>query len=608
MVMSGMPFHIRLPAAASHIITPTENTSARRSTRSPRACSGAMYDTLPLSTPLRGLLVRRVQGLGDAEVHHLDLPVVGDEHVVGRDVAVDHVEVGAVVVGELVRVVQARERVAEDLEVEREREAAALLEAVEDAVERLALQVLHGDEVVLALLPDLVGWTTWGLAQPGDEARLVEEHAQEHQDPRPELGPDLLDHGSLLKPAGPPTTARKTSPMPPWPSSAMRRYLPRLVAAPLPPAPILAPLHAQALRLAPGRARRLQQAGRRTGRPENALPGHGFQHQSFPPRAIPAWPAWRMRACGHAEVRATIARQFAPRLGRRGGAGQPDAKRRHGNGETSASSPLLPGRCSRSCPSPFTDRGARGPHHRALVIAVLGISQLQATGDDAATLRADALSAALAARLGVTAPEDRAELLGRAARQLGRRDPPRRSRRTEDVVNARASRSPRARTCSASSSPPTAQTQHRARPRALRRAGAFPGAAAAGPPPRWSPSWPRPARRRAPSRLGQRRGGADRAAILGIAVTVSLSYTKAARDDVELTCGARIVDMARPESGPAGEASHPCIRSRSTRSWRAHRRPSTCWWRASPRPSAATAPTCARRAEARASARPSSPC
>ena len=53
MVMSGTPFHSRLPVAASHSITPTEKMSARRSTRSPRACSGAMYATLPLSTPVR---------------------------------------------------------------------------------------------------------------------------------------------------------------------------------------------------------------------------------------------------------------------------------------------------------------------------------------------------------------------------------------------------------------------------------------------------------------------------------------------------------------------------------------------------------------------------
>jgi len=51
MVMSGTPFHSRLPVAISHIITPTEKMSARRSTRSPRACSGAMYATLPLMTP-----------------------------------------------------------------------------------------------------------------------------------------------------------------------------------------------------------------------------------------------------------------------------------------------------------------------------------------------------------------------------------------------------------------------------------------------------------------------------------------------------------------------------------------------------------------------------
>ena len=53
MVMSGMPFHRRLPVAASQSITPTEKMSARRSTRSPRPCSGAMYETLPLSTPVR---------------------------------------------------------------------------------------------------------------------------------------------------------------------------------------------------------------------------------------------------------------------------------------------------------------------------------------------------------------------------------------------------------------------------------------------------------------------------------------------------------------------------------------------------------------------------
>ena len=53
MATSVRPFQSLRPAAASQSITPTENTSARRSTRSLRTCSGAMYATLPLSTPVR---------------------------------------------------------------------------------------------------------------------------------------------------------------------------------------------------------------------------------------------------------------------------------------------------------------------------------------------------------------------------------------------------------------------------------------------------------------------------------------------------------------------------------------------------------------------------
>ncbi len=45
------PVHMRRPASSSHSITPTAKTSARRSTRSPRACSGARYAGLPLIVP-----------------------------------------------------------------------------------------------------------------------------------------------------------------------------------------------------------------------------------------------------------------------------------------------------------------------------------------------------------------------------------------------------------------------------------------------------------------------------------------------------------------------------------------------------------------------------
>ena len=47
-----MSVNSRLPlTAASHKITPHANTSARPSTRSPRACSGAMYASLPFTVP-----------------------------------------------------------------------------------------------------------------------------------------------------------------------------------------------------------------------------------------------------------------------------------------------------------------------------------------------------------------------------------------------------------------------------------------------------------------------------------------------------------------------------------------------------------------------------
>ncbi len=53
----------------------------------------------------------------------------------------------------------------------------------------------------------------------------------------------------------------------------------------------------------------------------------------------------------------------------------------------------------------------------AVLIALLGISQLQRTSDEAASLRAAALSSTIAARLGSTAPGDESEVIGRAARR-----------------------------------------------------------------------------------------------------------------------------------------------------------------------------------------------
>jgi signal transduction histidine kinase len=181
----------------------------------------------------------------------------------------------------------------------------------------------------------------------------------------------------------------------------------------------------------------------------------------------------------------------------------------------------------------------------ALVIAVLGISQLQATGDDAARLRADVLSATLAARLGASSAEDGGELLGRAARRSAAEillvdregqilvnesfEKPTR----EDVVRLLGAADGETRTA-------LGRVRFAARPLTGPRAAlsVITFVAAPSPP---------------PGSIGLVNGvAALTALLLGIAVSVALAYTRAARDDVDYV-RRRIVDMARPDADPAGE-------------------------------------------------------
>lgn len=101
------------------------------------------------------------------------------------------VEGGAVVVGERVRVVQTRERVDDDevLALARERVLKAqalgrqllrlLHGAVLDAVERLAVQILHRDEVLILDGPDLVRLHDVRMIETRRDARLVDQHLDE---------------------------------------------------------------------------------------------------------------------------------------------------------------------------------------------------------------------------------------------------------------------------------------------------------------------------------------------------------------------------------------------------------------------------------------------
>lgn len=181
----------------------------------------------------------------------------------------------------------------------------------------------------------------------------------------------------------------------------------------------------------------------------------------------------------------------------------------------------------------------------AVMIALLGIAQLQQTSDAAMALRAKTLSATLAARLRSAPSDERVELLGRAARRSGAevllvdqeghvlRNESYAIPTKEEVLRLLAAGTGEGRTAlgrarfAVSALPP---------PRGSLSVVAF--VAAPSPPPG--------------SIALVKAVAALTSLLLGIAVAVALSYTKAVRDDVDYV-RQRIVDMARPHADPAGE-------------------------------------------------------
>jgi signal transduction histidine kinase len=180
----------------------------------------------------------------------------------------------------------------------------------------------------------------------------------------------------------------------------------------------------------------------------------------------------------------------------------------------------------------------------AVVIALLGISQLQRTSDDAASLRAAALSATIAARLGTTATGDESEVVGRAARRsaaeilLVQKDgqivvnesfgaPSR-----DEVTRYLGAGKGEARTA-------LGRVRWAAIPLSSGNGRAVITFVAAPTPP--------------PGSIGLFNAvAALTGLLLGIAVAVTFSYARAAEEDVDYV-RQRIVDMARPHADPAGE-------------------------------------------------------
>ena len=135
-----------------------------------------MYRIFPLGLPVR-VSISEPRRLGDAEVQHLDLAVEQHEHVVRRDVAVHEVQRRSVVVAQLVRGVQTRQRLREHAQMQWQRRL--LGRAHQHRRQRLPLEVLHDDARAPFVLTDLEDVDDVGVRQTRRDARFFQEHLQE---------------------------------------------------------------------------------------------------------------------------------------------------------------------------------------------------------------------------------------------------------------------------------------------------------------------------------------------------------------------------------------------------------------------------------------------
>ena len=138
-------------------------------------------------------------GLGDAEVDQLDLALVRDEDVGRADIAVDDVEVAAVLVALVVRVVEALGDLHDDEASLGDRHRPALLLAPrEDVAQVLAGDVLEGDVEAVALLTQIVDLGDVPVVELAGDLGLVLEHRDELVILR-DVGQDPLDGHDALE-------------------------------------------------------------------------------------------------------------------------------------------------------------------------------------------------------------------------------------------------------------------------------------------------------------------------------------------------------------------------------------------------------------------------
>ncbi len=139
-------------------------------------------------------------GFGDAEVDELHVAAERDEDVLRAHVTVHDVERLAVEAVLLVRVCEPRAAPEHDRErvLEREGRHLLLLHLPHDRAQVLAVDVLHGDEVLSLEHADVVDVGDVRVVQRGRDASLVEEHLDEVGVLR-QVGKDALDDDQLLE-------------------------------------------------------------------------------------------------------------------------------------------------------------------------------------------------------------------------------------------------------------------------------------------------------------------------------------------------------------------------------------------------------------------------
>ena len=194
-------------ACATCVAPPASPTASRPPRTDPRAdrpsrscsCSGAMYASFPLIAPGR-VWCDAASVFATPKSTSLTCPSYVTNTFCGLTSRCTTSSARSVEIGQRVRVLEAGEHAGQDPEPQRQAQLAApAQQPIEDAVQRLAVEVLHRDRELPVAGQHLVGLHDVRVIQPERQPRLVEEHRDEVR-LRDQLGPDPLQD---LQPANP---------------------------------------------------------------------------------------------------------------------------------------------------------------------------------------------------------------------------------------------------------------------------------------------------------------------------------------------------------------------------------------------------------------------